>query len=240
MNAHSFLLKCQDLHLGIADHILAGPLDFSIEAGDYLCIVGENGAGKSTLLKTILGLLPPMKGQILSDESLKDQGIGYLPQANTIQRDFPANVAEVVYSGCSAQHRFWPFMNAAMRQKTEDCMGKTGILNLAEQSFTALSGGQKQRVLLARALCVSQELLVLDEPTASLDPAGRRQFYALVETLNRQGTTIVMVTHDVYPLANHAKHVLHIGRPAYYGTANSYLRSDLGRLFANTREDSHD
>ena len=240
MNGNPFLMKCQDLHLGISGHLLAGPLDFSIEAGDYLCIVGENGAGKSTLLKTILGLMSPMKGRILSDESLKEQGIGYLPQANAIQRDFPANVAEVVYSGYSAQHRFWPFMNTTMRQKAEDCMGKTGVLNLAEQSFAELSGGQKQRVLLARALCVSQELLVLDEPTASLDPAGRRQFYALVEALNHQGTAIVMVTHDVYPLANHARHVLHIGRPAYYGTANDYLKSDFGRLFANTRKDSYD
>jgi len=235
-----FLMTCKDLCLGMSGHPLAGPLDFGIETGDYLCIVGENGAGKSTLLKTILGLLSPLQGEILSDASLKKGGIGYLPQASTIQHDFPASVMEVVYSGFSAQHGFWPFMNTALQEKARDCMAKTGVRELAGQSFTELSGGQKQRVLLARALCVSQKLLVLDEPTASLDPAGRSQFYALVDSLNRQGTAIVMVTHDIHPLTSHARHVLHIGHPACYATASDYLKSDLGRLFANTRRNAYD
>ncbi|MBR6000496.1 MAG: ATP-binding cassette domain-containing protein [Oxalobacter sp.] len=224
----------------MSGRILAGPLDFAVEAGDYMCIVGENGAGKSTLLKTLLGLIVPARGHILMHETLKEQGIGYLPQISAVQRDFPANVAEVVYSGCTTKHCFWPFLNAAMRQKAHDCMEKTGVLSLASQSFAALSGGQKQRVLLARALCVSQELLVLDEPTASLDPAGRAQFYALVENLNRQGTAVVMVTHDVYPIIHHARHVLHVGRPACYASADGYLESDLGRLFTYTRKDAYD
>ncbi len=236
----SFLMKCQDLFLGISGRILTGPLNFSIASGDYLCIVGENGAGKSTLLKTMLGLQSPAQGVILTDDSLRNSGIGYLPQANTIQRDFPASVAEVIYSGCPSPYRFWPFMNAAMRQKARDCMEKTCVLDLADQSFSELSGGQKQRVLLARALCVNQTLLILDEPTASLDSARRSQFYTLVDTLNRQGTAIVMVTHDLYPIINHAKHVLHIGRPACYTTASHYLKSDLGKLFANTRKESYD
>lgn len=240
MNISPFLMKCQDLHLGISGRFLAGPLDFSIEAGDYLCIVGENGAGKSTLIKTILGLQSPLQGNILSGGCLKNNGIGYLPQTSTVQHDFPASVAEVVYSGCSSQHGFWPFLTAAMRQQAKDCMMKTGIQDLAAESFSELSGGQKQRVLLARALCVSQKLLVLDEPTASLDPTGRSQFYALVHTLNQQGTAIMMVTHDVYPLIHHARHVLHIGHPSCYTSAHDYLRSDQGKLFANTRNEAYD
>lgn len=205
---------------------------FSIEPGDYLCIVGENGSGKSTLLKGLLGLMPPKSGRITFEDGLTQTSIGYLPQQTQVQRDFPASVREVVLSGCLGRKGFGPFYNKAQRAEADAAMEKLNITALGKKSYRALSGGQQQRVLLARALCATDKLLLLDEPVTGLDPVVTAELYALLKRLNGEGVAIVMVSHDINCSIQNAQKILHMNTGVlYFGTTEDYRGSDLCRKF---------
>lgn len=225
------LLSCRDVSLGYEGHTVWEHLTFSVHSGEYLCIVGENGSGKSTLLKSLLGLLPPLKGVIRRSDTAG--AVGYLPQQTQAQRDFPATVSEVVLSGfLSARGRRF-FYSAAEKSQALMHMGKLGILELKDRCYRELSGGQQQRVLLARALCATQKMLLLDEPVSGLDPKVTAEMYALIEKLNREdGITVVMISHDTTAAIKYASHILHIGDTVFFGTKAAYLQSPQGRLFA--------
>lgn len=224
------LLSCRDVSLGYEGHTVWEHLTFSVHSGEYLCIVGENGSGKSTLLKSLLGLLPPLKGVIRRSEAAG--AVGYLPQQTQAQRDFPATVSEVVLSGfLSARGRRF-FYSAAEKSQALMHMGKLGILELKDRCYRELSGGQQQRVLLARALCATQKMLLLDEPVSGLDPKVTAEMYTLIEKLNREdGITVIMISHDVAAAVRYASHILHIGDTVFFGTKADYLQSPQGRLF---------
>ena len=190
-------ITCKDLAVGYDGRAVASGINFSIDKGDYLCIVGENGAGKSTLVKTLLGLLKPVSGEIKFGDDLTSRDIGYLPQQTQAQRDFPATVREVVLSGCLNGSK-GPFYSRADRSLANKNMEKLSITNIANRSYRELSGGQQQRVLLARALCAAKELLLLDEPVTGLDPVVTAEFYRLIKKLNRDsGIAVIMVSHDI-------------------------------------------
>ena len=223
---------CEDLKLGYGGNVLVEHLSFTIEKGSYLCIVGENGAGKSTLLRALLGLLKPLEGSIVLGEGLRRRGIGYLPQQTFVQRDFPASVREVVLSGCQGRCGLRPFYNREEKQIAAKAMEQMEISGLAETCYRDLSGGQQQRVLLARALCASDKLLVLDEPVSGLDPKMAETMYQLVARINRDmGITIIMISHDVREALPYATHILHMDRDYFFGTAEEYRKSEYGRLF---------
>ena len=223
---------CQDLKLGFGANILVEHLSFTIKKGDYLCIVGENGAGKSTLLRAILGLLKPLSGSIILGDGLQRREIGYLPQQTFVQRDFPASVREVVLSGCQGRCGLRPFYNREEKQIAEKAMEQMEIAGLAETCYRDLSGGQQQRVLLARALCASDKLLVLDEPVSGLDPKMAETMYRLVARINREmGITIIMISHDVREAIPYATHILHMDQDYFFGSAEAYRKSEFGRLF---------
>ena len=223
---------CQDLKLGFGANILVEHLSFTIKKGDYLCIVGENGAGKSTLLRAILGLLKPLSGSIILGDGLQRREIGYLPQQTFVQRDFPASVREVVLSGCQGRCGLRPFYNREEKQIAEKAMEQMEIAGLAETCYRDLSGGQQQRVLLARALCASDKLLVLDEPVSGLDPKMAETMYRLVARINRDmGITIIMISHDVREAIPYATHILHMDQDYFFGSAEAYRKSEFGRLF---------
>ena len=226
------IIICQDLKLGFGTNILVEHLSFTIEKGDYLCIVGENGAGKSTLLRALLGLLKPLSGSIVLGEGLRRREIGYLPQQTFVQRDFPASVREIVLSGCQGRCGLRPFYNREEKQIAEKAMEQMEITGLAETCYRDLSGGQQQRVLLARALCASDKLLVLDEPVSGLDPKMAETMYRLVARINREmGITIIMISHDVREAIPYATHILHMDKDYFFGTAEAYRESEYGRLF---------
>ena len=226
------IIICQDLKLGFGANILVEHLSFTIEKGSYLCIVGENGAGKSTLLRAILGLLKPLSGSIVLGEGLRRREIGYLPQQTFVQRDFPASVREIVLSGCQGRCGLRPFYNREEKQIAEKAMEQMEITGLAETCYRDLSGGQQQRVLLARALCASDKLLVLDEPVSGLDPKMAETMYRLVARINREmGITIIMISHDVREAIPYATHILHMDKDYFFGTAEAYRESEYGRLF---------
>ena len=226
-------LTCQNLCVGYDGKSVLQGLDFEVFAGDYLCIVGENGSGKSTLMKTILGLQPPISGRILTGDGLRKNEIGYLPQQTVIQKDFPASVREIVLSGCQGRCGSRPFYSKEEKQLALDAMEKMQITQLEKRCYRELSGGQQQRVLLARALCATQKILLLDEPVSGLDPKVTAEMYALIEKLNREdGITLIMISHDITASVKYASHILHIGDTVFFGTKSEYLRSPQGRLFA--------
>ena len=224
-------LTCSDLTLGYEGHAVLSGLNFSVNAGDYLCIVGENGSGKSTLMKTVLGLMKPLGGAIAWGEGLKENEIGYLPQQTAVQKDFPATVWEIVLSGCPGRAGKRPFYNREEKALARQNMEKMGITQFAKRCYRQLSGGQQQRVLLARALCATRKLLLLDEPVAGLDPKVTAEMYALIEGLNREGVTILMVSHDIAAAVRYASHILHVGHEAFSGTVAEYRQTSQAKRF---------
>ena len=225
------LLECKNLTLGYEGQRLVENLSFSLSAGDYLCVVGENGSGKSTLMRTVLGLQPPLSGVIVFDDGLQPNELGYLPQQTVVQRDFPASVREVVLSGCQGRSGLRPFYSREEKFLAAQAMERMGLTELQKRCYRELSGGQQQRVLLARALCATRKLLLLDEPVAGLDPVVTQELYRLVEGLNGEGVSIFMISHDIHAALRYASHILHIGRSTFFGTKNEYRRSDVGRRY---------
>ncbi len=228
-------LICDHLSLGYDAHEIVRDLSFSVQAGDYLCIVGENGAGKTTLMKTLLGLHAPISGTVHTGDGMKPNEIGYLPQQTLAQRDFPASVREVVLSGCQGRCGLRPYYKKAEKRLAEECMKRMGLGGLARHSYRELSGGQQQRVLLARALCATQKLLLLDEPVSGLDPKAAETMYELIEKLNGEGVTVLMISHDVRAVVKSASHILHMGETIFFGTKEEYLDSEIGQKFVSVR-----
>lgn len=221
-------ITCRDLTIGYGSRIILKLLNFTVNEGDYLCIIGENGSGKSSLMRTILNLQNPINGQILYDHQIQQNGIGYLPQQTSRQKDFPASVREIVLSGCDRRSGFHPFYHASDKKKAVTAMQQLKITHLAHRCYRELSGGQQQRVLLARALCATKKILFLDEPVSGLDPEVTADFYALIRHLNRrEGITILMISHDLQATAADATHILHLGTPFFYGLASDYFHSEV-------------
>ena len=225
-------LKCENASLGYEGHAVVSNLNMELNAGDYLCIVGENGAGKSTFVKTLLGLIPPLSGSV-SFFGLTQKELGYMPQHTAFQRDFPASVGEIVLSGCLGRCSGRPFYGKAERALARQSMERLVIYSLKRRCYRELSGGQQQRVLLARALCATSRLLVLDEPTAGLDPKATAELYGIIEDLNHTDKiTVIMVSHDIASSVKYASHILHLSaEPLFFGACSDYVNSAVGRQF---------
>lgn len=221
------LITCKDLALGYEGKTVVENLTFSVESGDYLCIVGENGSGKTTLIKALLRLKAPICGSIELGDGLRRNEIGYLPQQTDAQKDFPASVREIVLSGCLNRCGLRPFYSREEKKLCSASMERMGISDLAGRCYRELSGGQQQRVLLARALCATRKLLLLDEPVAGLDPKAAAEMYGLIEKLNREDSiTVIMISHDILSAARYATKVLHIGhRPLFFASREEFLSS---------------
>jgi len=225
------LLTVEDLKLGYESQVVLEHLSFTVNTGDYLCIVGENGSGKSTLMRTLLHLMPALGGRITAGDGLMPNEIGYLPQQTIVQKDFPASVWEIVLSGCQGRCGRRPFYGKEEKELARENIARMRLEKLTGRCYRELSGGQQQRVLLARALCATRKLLLLDEPVSGLDPKVTAEMYALIEELNREGITIIMISHDIAAAVKYASHILHIGKKVFFGTKEEYRESDLGRYF---------
>ncbi len=227
------ILSCENLRFAYEGVTVLEDVQFSLNQGDYLCVVGENGSGKSTLIRGLLGLKRPDGGSIRYGEGLKQTEIGYLPQQTGIQRDFPASVYEVALSGCLGSLGRRLRFGAAERERALMNLERMGIEELKDRSYQALSGGQQQRVLLARALCATQKLLLLDEPVTGLDPIATGELYNLIKLVNLcDNITVIMVSHDIHEAVRYATHILHLGqRQLFFGTAAAYKESSLARRF---------
>ena len=226
---------CENASLGYENRPIVKGLNFTVNPGDYLCIVGENGSGKSTLMKTILNLTPPLAGSIRM-EGLKPTEIGYLPQQTQVQRDFPASVQEIVLSGFQGQCGLRPFYTRQEKAAAQQNMERIGIGSFAKRCYRELSGGQQQRVLLARALCATRKCLLLDEPVSGLDPKATTQMYEIISHLHQEGITIIMISHDMNAALERSTHILHIGEKLFFGTREEFLRSGIGQSFLNQED----
>lgn len=227
------IIKCEHTDFGYENHDAVIDLNLEIYPGDYLCVVGENGSGKSTLIKGMLGLLKPTGGSLSVADELKRGGIGYLPQQTAAQKDFPATVQEVVLSGTLSRRGNRPFYSRAERKLAAHNLERLGIEHLKQKCYRELSGGQQQRVLIARALCATEQLLILDEPITGLDPSAIQDFYHLIKKLNKEdGITIIMVSHDIGNVISQANKILHLHRRVVFcGPAEAYRQSVAGKEF---------
>lgn len=227
------LLTCENAAFAYEGRTVLRNISFEVEKGDYLAIVGENGAGKSTLVKGLLGLKAPVSGRLTYGCGLKPDEIGYLPQQTEIQRDFPASVREVVLSGCLNRLGKRPFYTRALRELADHRMKLLEIADLRDRCYRELSGGQQQRVLLARALCATRKLLILDEPVTGLDPVIARGLYGVIREIHKkQEITVVMVSHDVHGAVREVDRILHIaGEVRFFGSAEEYMEDPVGAAF---------
>lgn len=227
------ILKCENVSLSYDGKTVAENIDFSVEAGDYLCILGENGSGKTTLINALLGLKKPVSGKITYGEGVKAENIGYLAQKQSSNVDFPASVKEVVRTGFLGKRGFRPYYSKAERERAGELMEKLGISEFSGRAFSDLSGGQQKRVLLARALCSADDLLILDEPTAALDPIVTEELYAMTKKLNaEEGISVIMVSHDVAAAMKYASRILHIKHEQlFFGTTEEYMKTELAKSY---------
>ena len=234
------LITCKNAAFAYDGRVVVDQLDFTVQKGDYLCIVGENGSGKSTLMKGILGLMKPKSGEIIMGDGLKSTEIGYLPQQSSAQKNFPASVYEIVLSGRLNSRGLMPFYSKADKQAALDNMERLGILPLGKKPFSELSGGQQQRALLARALCATKTTLLLDEPTAGLDPLVTEELYGTIKALSKDlGITIIMISHDIQAAVKYAGQILHLqNRQTFFGTTEDYLKTETGRMFLKGGSDN--
>ena len=227
-------LICKNVSVGNEGKVLFSGLTFEVQKGEYLCILGENGSGKTTLMKTLLGLQAPLEGEICFSDGLNQKEIAYLPQQTMVQRDFPASVEEIVRTGLLGRMGLFPFYRKKDRRLAEMAMEKMGILSLRGQSYRKLSGGQQQRVLLARALCATQKLILLDEPVTGLDPQATEKLYQQIGQLNQEGITVIMISHDLSAAIRYASHILYLGDSLIYGGTEDFLHSKEGEWFVGS------
>ena len=219
-------ITCENLAVGYEKKPVVDNINFKVEKGDYLCIVGENGAGKSTLMKTLLHLASPVSGDILYGDDLKPYEIGYRPQQTVVQKDFPASVYEIVLSGALSKSKWRPFYSKELKALAKENMEKMSIWDMRKTCYRNLSGGQQQRVLLARALTATTKLLLLDEPVSGLDPKVTAEMYSLINDLNKDGITIIMVSHDIDAAIKYAGTILHVnGEDSFFGSKEEYINS---------------
>ena len=227
------LIKGENLDLGYEGKTIVDGLNFEVNPGNYLCIIGENGSGKSTLMKTILGLIDPLSGKLTFGDGLKKNEIGYLPQQTSAQRDFPASVREVVQSGLLNKCGLRPFFTPKQKAMVKENMEKMKISHLADRCYRELSGGQQQRVLLARALCAAGKILLLDEPVSGLDVGVTKEMYGIISEINRSGVSVVMVSHDLDAALKYSSRVLHLDHTVkFFGDTSDYLRSSVFERFS--------
>ena len=236
------LISCENLAFAYEGMTVLQNVNFTVGQGDYLCIIGENGAGKSTLMKGLLGLKKPSAGSVTFGDGLRAREIGYLPQQTPVQKDFPASVQEVVLSGCLSGMGLRPFYGKEEREKAARNIEALEITDLKDRCYRDLSGGQQQRVLLARALCATKKVILLDEPVAGLDPRVTINMYKLIERINKKmGITVIMVSHDMQAATRYASHILHLGedRQLFFGTREDYRGSAAFHAFMGGEKAVH-
>lgn len=235
------LISCNKISLAYEALPVVTDLTFSVEAGDFLYIIGENGSGKSTLAKALLGLRGVNGGKITFDPCLNHDDIGYMPQQTKSQKNFPASVFEVVMSGFCGKRRKLPFYTKAEKKTAQSNLRLLGVEVLKDRCYRELSGGQQQRVLLARALCAAEKILLLDEPTAALDPMATAEFYELLKRLNgERGITVLMISHDFASAKKYASHILLLGHDEnFFGTTEEFLASDIAKTYGGDHSDVH-
>jgi len=211
-------VEMENVSFSYGDNLIIKKATVSIAKGDFVGVIGPNGGGKTTFLKLIMGLLSPNEGIIkVFDHSPKEErkNIGYVPQRIDVDKDFPITVLELVLMGALAQIK--PFGNVALeiKQRALSLLDQMGISHLQKTSFQKLSGGQLQRAFIARALLSDPDILILDEPTASIDPEAEKMIFDLLASF-KEKKTILMVSHDLNAIITQVKSIISVQQTVQY------------------------
>ncbi len=219
------LIDIKNLSLGYDGNIVLKNVNLKIEENAFLCVVGPNGSGKSTLIKGILGLIKPISGTITFN-NLKQNFIGYMPQETKVDSNFPASVLEIVLSGTLNKKSMSLFYTKEDKKLAIKNLKILGIENLKNKHFSELSGGQRQKVLLARSLCATSKLLILDEPSNNLDSKSKKNLYDILKDLNKNyNITIIMITHDLDHNNLIGNKILSLREDdIFYGTTEDFIK----------------
>ena len=218
------LIEIKNLSLGYDGNIVLHNINLNIKENDFICVVGPNGSGKSTLIKGILGLIKPIKGNI-NFYHLKPEFIGYMPQESKIDSNFPASVFEIVLSGTLNRLGLRAFYRKKEKQIALDKLKLLNITDLKDKNFSDLSGGQRQKVLLARSLCSTSKLLILDEPSNNLDSKSKKETYEIIKDLNKNhNITVIMITHDLDHNNLIGNKILSLRDEVFYGSTEEFVK----------------
>lgn len=212
------IITIDNLSYSLGKEEILKDINLEVKERDFLVIIGPNGGGKSTLLKLILGIYKTKKGSIKKLDS-----IGYVPQNTNINLNFPIKVIEVVMLGCARKKPFFGYAKEDL-QHARELLGQVGMEEFSEQKIGSLSGGQRQRVMIARALFANPSILILDEPTSSIDVEGQTKIYDLLKELNNE-ITVIVVSHDLSVILNYAKKVAHINKKLSFHDLSSFENS---------------
>jgi len=223
------LIEAHNLNVNYGDEKVLIDVSFTIYENDFIGLVGENGSGKTTLVKALLGIIPSTSGSIDFIGNKSRITIGYLPQILvTGNIKFPALVHEIVGLGLIGNKKYPKKITKSDMKKIEDTLTKVGAIDLINKRIGDLSGGQQQKVLLARALVNNPKLLVLDEPTSALDPKAREEIFDIIDNINKMGTAILLVSHDIQSLMKRAGKIMLIDRKIlYYGPSEDFNQNSF-------------
>lgn len=204
----SNLITAHDLEVKFDSQVIFQNVDFQVQKGDFFCIVGPNGSGKTTLLRVILKEIVPTLGTIQC--ALAKSQIGYVPQFRNLETDFPLDAAAFIELKLTQKR--WPWLTAPEHNQVQAALKATHLDNKRTTRVGQMSGGEKQRVYLAQAIVNQPQLLILDEPTASLDVQAKYEVMDVVQELNTQGTTVIFISHDPQLIKKYGTKTLQLGK----------------------------
>ena len=222
------IIKISNLNFAYDNKAILSNINFTMEATDFVAVIGPNGGGKSTFIKLIMGLLTPNSGSITLFGTTPEKGrlnVGYLPQLNDIDLSYPITVEEVVYLA-KLQGNMWKKITKSDLSDTHEALEQVGLCHLAKESLSNLSGGQKQRVFIARALVNKPKLLILDEPTASIDASAEHNFYTVLNNLHKK-LAILMISHDLSAVAQLVNKIACLNQKLIFHNTNQLHQHDL-------------
>lgn len=232
MTAQTPIISVRNLAVNYEDTLAIEGVSFDVYAGDYVAVIGPNGAGKSTVIKALVGLLNPRKGSDITIVGGRER-LGYVPQHDMVDWRFPVNVRDVVMMGLTRQIGWLRWAGRAHHQRVDEALARVGLSALANRQIDELSGGQKQRVFMARALAQHADVLLLDEPFAGVDVAAQEELLQVIATLNSEGITVLLSTHDLGLAFARFRKVLALNHRliAYGAPADIYTPQTLQALY---------
>lgn len=223
----SYLFEMHSVSVSYGAGFALRDINFRVNESDFIGVIGPNGGGKTTLLKVILGLIKPVRGELVFNRDLIDgNSIGYLPQISTGDINYPLTVTDVVLSGMMIRKKIISRMSSSDKKRAADVIGELGLSGMAQSSLNELSGGQLQRVFLGRAIIGDPELLLLDEPGNFVDSNFEKDFYDKLRDLNKR-MAILMVSHDIGMISSHVKSYACVNMGLHYHPSSEITNEQL-------------
>jgi zinc transport system ATP-binding protein len=222
------LLTIEDLQIKYDNTIILENVNFEIKEKSFITIIGPNGGGKTTLIKAIIGFIDPTQGTITTSKNLK---IGYVPQKNSFEEEFPINVKTVILSGILNKHiKLFHSYSKSNKETLNNILKKLNIEKLKYKQINELSGGELQKVLLARAIISNPNLLILDEPFSNIDVSSTKEYYKILENLS-ETMSVLMISHDIGVIASYTDDVICVNKTVHYHHGSKLSNNDIQNTY---------